>query len=154
MPALLQRAEDTRLLYPLKVVSILGEVGWGKNTGLSLGADLKFKNFFGTGNQVILGVKSTKSALTASLSHVDPFYTDYGVNIQKQFFDYYLKGKENGWQDRPKVNLLTRYPNEVFKENYYSSWPLEETDWRKAYLNASNLSIDQHNPKELSLIHI
>ena len=54
------------------------------------------------------------------IEHWTEFYTDYGLNIQKQFFDYYLKGKENGWQDRPKVNLLTRYPNEVFKENYYS----------------------------------
>ena len=77
---------DYELSEKSSVNSILGEVGWGKNTGLSLGADLKFKNFFGTGNQVILGVKSTKSALTASLSHVDPFYTDYGVSRSTKIY--------------------------------------------------------------------
>jgi len=87
------------------------------------------------------------------IEHWTEFYTDYGVKIQKQFFDYYLKGKENGWEDRPKVNLLTRYPNEVFKENYYSSWPLEGTDWRRAYLNASELSLDQHNPTEAEITY-
>ncbi|MBM3347288.1 MAG: CocE/NonD family hydrolase, partial [Betaproteobacteria bacterium] len=30
-------------------------------------------------------------------SHWAPFYTDYGVNLQKRFFDFFLKGKANGW---------------------------------------------------------
>ena len=75
------------------------------------------------------------------IEHWTEFYTDYGVNIQKQFFDYYLKEIDNGWQDRPKINLLTRYPNEIFKENYYASWPLENTNWSKLYLNAQNHSL-------------
>ena len=68
------------------VNSIMGEVGWGKSAGLTLGGDLKFKNFFGTGNQVILGVKSTKTALTASLSHLDPFFTDYGISRSTKLY--------------------------------------------------------------------
>lgn len=68
------------------VNSIMGEIGWGRSAGLTLGADLKFKNFFGTGNQVILGLKSTKTALTASLSHIDPFYTDYGISRSTKIY--------------------------------------------------------------------
>lgn len=66
--------------------SIMGEIGWGKSAGLTLGADLKFKNFFGTGNQVIMGLKSTKTALTASLTHLDPFYTDYGISKSTKLY--------------------------------------------------------------------
>tara|TARA_B110000438_G_scaffold245359_1_gene246328 strand:- start:650 stop:2407 length:1758 start_codon:yes stop_codon:yes gene_type:complete len=79
------------------------------------------------------------------IEHWTEFYTDYGVNIQKQFFDYFLKEIDNGWKDRPSINLLTRYPNEVFKENYYSSWPLENTSWKKVYLNAYNQSLSKNN---------
>jgi len=25
------------------------------------------------------------------------FYTDYGVKLQKRFFDHFLKGMANGW---------------------------------------------------------
>jgi predicted acyl esterase len=85
------------------------------------------------------------------IEHWTEFYTDYGVKIQKQFFDYYLKDIQNGWNDRPRVNLLTRYPNEVFKENYYSSWPLENTDWKKAYLDASNQSLNIQNGTESNI---
>ena len=85
------------------------------------------------------------------IEHWTEFYTDYGVNIQKQFFDYYLKEIDNGWQDRPKINLLTRYPNEIFKENYYASWPLENTNWSKLYLNAQNHSLSGIKAEDFKL---
>ena len=85
------------------------------------------------------------------IEHWTEFYTDYGVNIQKQFFDYYLKEIDNGWQDRPKINLLTRYPNEIFKENYYASWPLENTHWSKLYQNAQNHSLSGIKAEDFKL---
>ena len=36
-------------------------------------------------------------------SHWAPFYTDYGVKLQKRFFDHFLKGKDNGIEDGPPV---------------------------------------------------
>lgn len=68
------------------VNSIMGEVGWGKSSGLTLGADLKFKNFLGTGNQVIMGLKSSKTVLSANITHTNPFYTDSGVSRSTNFY--------------------------------------------------------------------
>ena len=43
------------------------------------------------------------------LEHWTHFYTDYGVDIQKQFFAHFLKGEKNGWDKRPKVQLQVRH---------------------------------------------
>src|SRR5215470_12394521 len=47
-------------------------------------------------------------------SHWAPFYTDYGVALQKKFFDFFLKGKQNGWDKQPRVLLNVRHPGEKF----------------------------------------
>src|SRR3954469_16809251 len=33
------------------------------------------------------------------LEHWTHFYTDYGRDLQKRFFDHYLKGEQNGWAE-------------------------------------------------------
>lgn len=33
------------------------------------------------------------------------YYADYGVKLQKQFFDYFLRRIDNGWGDRPRESL-------------------------------------------------
>ena len=43
------------------------------------------------------------------LEHWTEFYTDYGVQLQKRFFNHFLKGEDNGWQDHPRVQLLVRH---------------------------------------------
>jgi uncharacterized protein len=52
------------------------------------------------------------------IEHWTHFYTDYGVNIQKQFFAHFLKGENNGWDKRPKVQLQVRHPGEKFVERF------------------------------------
>ena len=47
-------------------------------------------------------------------SHWAPFYTDYGVKLQKRFFDHFLKGEDNGWDKQPRVQLQVRHPGEKF----------------------------------------
>ena len=41
-------------------------------------------------------------------SHVHPFYTDEGKRDQIRFFDYWLKGIDNGVMDEPPVKLAIR----------------------------------------------
>lgn len=67
------------------------------------------------------------------IEHWTEFYTDYGREIQKKFFDFYLKGEANGWSDRPKVQLQVRYPDK-FVERFENEWPLARTRWTKFYL--------------------
>jgi hypothetical protein len=68
-------------------------------------------------------------------SHWAPFYTDYGVRLQKRFFDFYLKGKANGWDKSPRVLLNVRHPGEKFVQRHENEWPLARTQWTKFYLH-------------------
>lgn len=68
------------------------------------------------------------------LEHWTEFYTDYGVKLQKRFFDHFLKGIENDWQDQPVVQLQVRHID-GFKERHENAWPLEDTCWTKMHIN-------------------
>ncbi len=68
------------------------------------------------------------------LAHWPHFYTDYGRLLQKKFFDYFLKGEQNGWDKQPPVQLQVRHPGEKFIERHETAWPLARTQWTKFYL--------------------
>jgi uncharacterized protein len=74
-------------------------------------------------------------------SHWAPFYTDYGVKLQKRFFDYFLKGKKNGWEKQPQVLLQVRHPGEKFVERYENEWPLARTQWTKFHLDPDGMRL-------------
>ncbi len=67
------------------------------------------------------------------IEHWTHFYTDYGRNIQKRFFDYFLKGEKNGWDKEPKVRLQVRHID-GFRERFEEGWPIPRTQWTKFYL--------------------
>jgi uncharacterized protein len=68
-------------------------------------------------------------------SHWAPFYADYGVALQKRFFDFFLKGKANGWDRQPRVQLNVRHPGEKFVLRHENEWPLARTRWTRFYLD-------------------
>jgi predicted acyl esterase len=74
-------------------------------------------------------------------SHWAPFYTDYGVGLQKKFFDYFLKGKQNGWDKQPKVQLQIRHPSEKFVLRHENEWPIARTQWTNFYLDGEKLAL-------------
>lgn len=71
------------------------------------------------------------------LEHWTEFYTDYGVDLQKRFFDYVLKGIDNGWDRQPVVQLQLRLPN-GFTQRKADAWPLPQTEWTNLYLDAAS----------------
>ena len=77
--------------------------------------------------------------------HEEWFYLKYGMDLQKRFFDYYLKGMKNGWNEEPRVWLNLRRPFtkqvEMRKEN---EWPLAGTNWTKLFLDAPSEQLDWH----------
>lgn len=79
-------------------------------------------------------------------SHWAPFYTDYGVDIQKRFFDHFLKGMDNGWDKTPPITLLVRSPGEKFEKRDEYEWPLARTQWTSIYLNAASLQLEKTAP--------
>lgn len=80
------------------------------------------------------------------LEHWTHFYTAYGVDIQKRFFDYFLKGEKNGWDQEPKVRLQIRHINNQFKERTEAKWPLPNTKWTEYYLDADTQKIAPTKP--------
>jgi predicted acyl esterase len=89
------------------------------------------------------------------IEHWTHYYTDYGINLQKKFFGYFLKGERNGWNKQPKVQLNVRHPNEKFVLRHEEGWPIPRTKWTRFHLagdahklvnmppnNASSVSFD------------
>jgi uncharacterized protein len=68
------------------------------------------------------------------LEHWTHFYTDYGRLLQKRFFDYFLKGIENGWDKEQRVRLQVRHVDK-FVERTENEWPIARTRWTKLYLD-------------------
>ncbi|THG29945.1 CocE/NonD family hydrolase [Naasia lichenicola] len=64
------------------------------------------------------------------------YYLPANVERQRQFFDRFLKGEENGWEDRPPVLYEVReryYVGETFGAE---SWPLPDTAYTPYFLGA------------------
>ena len=68
-------------------------------------------------------------------THFTLFYAKYGQDLQRQFFDHFLKGLDNGWDKQPKVLLNVRHPGEKFVQRAENEWPLARTQWTKFYLH-------------------
>ena len=68
------------------------------------------------------------------LEHWTEFYTDYGVRLQKRFFDYFLRGIDNGWSEQPKVMLRVRTVDGGFLDRAENEWPIARTDWTKLHI--------------------
>jgi predicted acyl esterase len=79
-------------------------------------------------------------------SHWAPFYTDYGVNLQKKFFGHFLKGEDTGWDRQPRVLLQVRHVpehgRERFVERHEQEWPLARTRWTQLYLNPQGMMLE------------
>lgn len=85
-------------------------------------------------------------------SHWSLFYTDYGIALQKRFFDHFLKGEENGWLKEPPVHLWIRHPGERFVERYEAEWPLARTQWTRMYLDGQQRSLSPQPPSAVSRV--
>jgi len=66
------------------------------------------------------------------LEHWTHFYTDYGRELQLAFFDHFLHGRKNGWDQHPRVLLQIRHPDK-FVERPENEWPLARTKWIRLY---------------------
>ncbi|HUY30626.1 MAG TPA: CocE/NonD family hydrolase [Acidimicrobiales bacterium] len=86
-------------------------------------------------------------------SHFEEFSTDYGVELQRRFFDRFLRddphegeGPErfgDGW----RVQLQVRHVD-GFTTRREDAWPLERTSWTKSYLDPSARALCDAPPQE------
>jgi uncharacterized protein len=74
-------------------------------------------------------------------SHWALFSSGYGLDLQKRFFDHFLKGIANGWEREPRVQLSIRYPGERFVRRDEHEWPLARTQWTRLYLDPAGMAL-------------
>jgi predicted acyl esterase len=67
------------------------------------------------------------------IEHWTHFYTDYGRELQLRFFDFFLQGKPNGWDQQPRVQLQVRHVDK-FVERHENEWPIARTKWTRLFL--------------------
>jgi len=70
-------------------------------------------------------------------THVHPFYGEDARRDQLRFFDYWLKGIDNGVMDEPPVRLFIRHGNGEGEWREENEWPLARTQWTRLYLDLS-----------------
>lgn len=69
------------------------------------------------------------------------FYSKDGFEYQKKFFDHYLRGIENGWEDTPRVRLEVRETRDEYQVRFENEFPLARTQYKKLYLDAEAHSL-------------
>ena len=79
------------------------------------------------------------------IEHWTHFYTDYGRELQKRFFDYFLKGEQNGWDRERRVHLNVRHVDR-FEERYEDEWPIARTQWTRFYLQPDGKTLSTGVP--------
>jgi uncharacterized protein len=67
-------------------------------------------------------------------THIDPYYSDWGKDLQLRFLDRFLKDEAHRMDGVPPVRLAIRHGREVTWRDA-PAWPLPETEWRDLYLD-------------------
>ncbi|MEM8591174.1 MAG: CocE/NonD family hydrolase, partial [Pseudomonadota bacterium] len=65
------------------------------------------------------------------------YYSDEAREVQVAFFDHFLKGEDNGFDDTPPVRIEVREDLETYSLRFAGDWPLPETEYQPLYLTAS-----------------
>lgn len=84
-------------------------------------------------------------------AHWTHFSTDYGLALQRRFFDHFLKGLDNGWEREPRVLLnIRRVDGFVLRKEH--EWPLARTRWTRLYLDPARRTLGQEPPAAQSWV--
>jgi predicted acyl esterase len=118
-------------------VPFLSAANWG---GQGLHARGNFEGF-------VRAASKEKWLECHGLEHWTHFYTDYGRELQKRFFDFFLKGEANGWAGQPRVQLQVRHID-GFVERHETGWPLPSTVWTRFYLDPRDQALSRQPPAE------
>lgn len=115
-------------------VPVLSAANWG---GQGLHSRGNFEGF-------VNAASDCKWLEVHGLEHWTEFYTDYGVSLQKRFFDHFLKGEANDWDQQPRVQLHVR-TIEGFMQRA-EKWPLARTSWTPLYLDPTKCELHSDPP--------
>jgi hypothetical protein len=79
-------------------------------------------------------------------THYESFYLPHYVQLQKRFFNHFLRGESNGWEREPRVQLAIRRPDGTATIRKEHEWPLARTRWTKLHLDAAQQALGDDAP--------
>jgi predicted acyl esterase len=79
-------------------------------------------------------------------THYESFYLPHYVQLQKRFFNHFLRGESNGWDQEPPVQLAIRRADGTATLRKEREWPLARTQWTRLYLDAGPQSLVTQAP--------
>lgn len=83
--------------------------------------------------------------------HTCAFFSEEGLAEQLRWYDYWLKGIENGVMDEPPVKLWVRSGPGSGEFRLEDDWPLPSTKWTKLYLNGKKAGVFEQSVNDGSL---
>ncbi len=72
----------------------------------------------------------------------ETFYSEEARDMQRRFFDRFVKGEANGWEDTPRVRLEVRESLERWSIRTEDAWPLASVTYVPLYLDAARRALD------------
>ena len=82
--------------------------------------------------------------------HWESFYLPQFVEMQRQFFDQFLKGEDSGWAAQPPVQLSIRTPHGSARRDE-QAFPLARTAYQALCLDTSTTALSEATPEAGSL---
>ncbi|RZV56047.1 MAG: CocE/NonD family hydrolase [Deltaproteobacteria bacterium] len=78
----------------------------------------------------------------------DVFYSDDAIAAQKQFFDHFLKGEDNGMDEVRSIRLEVRESLDEYQVRYEDEWPISRTEYEELYLDAASGALREDLPAD------
>jgi len=82
----------------------------------------------------------------------ETFYASETRDLQRRFFDHFLKGEPNGWERTPRVRLAVRRSRDVADVRTEPNWPLPGVRYVPLYLDASAGTLAPQAPLDESIV--
>jgi uncharacterized protein len=80
-------------------------------------------------------------------THWGAFYSTDGQDLQRRFFDHFLKGTGD-WLQQPRVQLQIRHVDGTTTQRFEQEWPIARTQWQHLYLDADSEELVVRAPQQ------
>ena len=78
----------------------------------------------------------------------ETYYLRECLEMQKAFFDHYLKGIDNDWEETAPVKLEVRDKAYIGEFRTEENWPIPRTQYTPLYLNGADMTLGKELPAE------
>jgi uncharacterized protein len=80
----------------------------------------------------------------------ETYYDAESLELQRQFLDHFLMGRDTGFESRPAVTYRVRRSRDAHQTRTATDWPVPNTQYRTLYLHADSMTAGPHPPEYAS----